>query len=230
MPRSISIVRRKPNLIDLTVRRRTDVTGFRFSSASNFDAAFTAFQTVSNDGMIVGNPNTPEQFQRLQNGYVGSQYRDHCRFLFDPAAYTGARPEIRDDVPWFVRLEPRNPDGSFGTAEAMHMVMPPSTAPMRPIQLSGTVPQGAALVNSLEIQLPGQCYDWEIENEGANVLMIAFERGGVSGPEYELQPMTSIFRSLKMNVMAASQIFLRGVGGPTAVSIICALRNNPISY
>lgn len=230
MSRSISIVRRKPNLIDLTVRTRPGVTGFRFSSAANFDSAFTAFQTVPNDGLIRGNVNTPELFQRLQNGYVGSQYRDHCRFLFDPAAYTGVRPEIRDDVPWYIRLEPVNADGTFGAAEAMHMILPPSSAPMRPVQLSGTVPIGASLVNSLEIQLPAQCVDWEIENEGGSVLMIAFERGGVAGPEYELQPMTTIFRSLKMNLMASSQIFLRGVGGSTAVSILCSLRNNPIAY
>lgn len=223
MPRSISVVRRKANLVDLTVRRRPSVVGFRFSSASNFDAAFTAFQTVPNDGLIrCGEALLP----RFEMWAGGAFPKDQCRFLFDPSFYTPTRSEIRDDKPWFIRLEPQNADGTFGAAEAMHMILPAGSQPHRTIQLQGTVPSGADLTASIEIQLPMQCNDWEIQNDGAANMAIAFERGAVAGPEFRLDPMSSIFRSLQYTITSVSQVFMRGIGGSTTISAIFTARND----
>jgi len=219
MPRSISIVRRRANLIDLRVEKRPDIIGFRFSAASNFDVAFSAFETVPNGGL-----------QKFAAGTVipplpGNQHKGWVRFLFDPDEYTATVAAVKDDTPFFVRLESQNPDGSFNAAEAMHLIQPYNPAPHRGVQLFGTAPSGASLANSLEIQLPMQCNDFEISNDGAADLYVALERPGT---EFRVQPATSIFRSFEQIYTTASQIFIRGAGGTTTLNAIFTVRNNPV--
>jgi hypothetical protein len=224
MPRTFSVARRRTNLVDITVPRRDNIIGFRFSASSNFDAAFTNFQVVPNDGVrtlrapAAGGPRTPDI------SMPGNQRnrRNNARFVFDPDEYTAGVPVVRDDTPFFVRLESQNPNGTFNAAEAMQLVQPYSSAPHRPVQLFGIVPAGAALANSLEIQLPYQCQDFEITNNGAAILYVAFERPGY---EYQLQPQTTIFDKFEQIVTSVSQIFVRGAGGPTTMSAIFTLRN-----
>lgn len=213
MPRSISVVRRRVGVVDLTVRLRANVTGFRFSAASNFDGAFTAFQTVPNAGLRSASI-TDAQAGRS----IGSQFRDECRFVFNPSDYTSGVAAVRDDTPWFIRLEPRNPDGSFGTAEAMHMIMPYSSGPKRAVMLSGTVPAGADLSASLEIQLPMQCNDWIIRNTGGALMYVAFERGAVAGPEFALEPAPTSFLDYGRVYTVVTQLFIRGNGGTTTMT------------
>ena len=219
MARSISIVRRKTDLVDLTVRRRDGITGFRFSAATNFDTAFTAFATVPNQGIV--SPSVPQAAVVS----AGSQFRGLVRFVFDPADYVATAAALVDSNPFFLRIESRNPDGSFNAPEAMHLVLPatPGPASNRVFNLRGTVPSGAALANSLEIQLPMQCTDFEIQNDGASILFIAFEP---TGGEYQLSPVASVFRSFSQVRSSVSQVFLRGSGGTTTISSVWTLRNN----
>ena len=46
MARSLSIVRRRTNLIDLTIQARPGVGSYRFFSTTNFDIASVLFETV----------------------------------------------------------------------------------------------------------------------------------------------------------------------------------------
>lgn len=218
MPRSISVIRRTPGVIDLTVRRRPGIIGFRFSAAANFDSAvFTAFQVVPNYGY--------KSLTAPDLGGIGNQFRDLVRFLFNPSDYTATVAAVRDDVPFYIKIESQNLDGTFNPAEAMHMIMPAHWTANRPILLQGTVPAGLTQLNSIEIQLPMSCIDWEIQNDGAADIYMSFERGAVAGPEYRLQPATSIFRSMEQYVTTVSQIFMRGAKGSTTVSAIFTARN-----
>jgi hypothetical protein len=227
MPRTFSVPRRRINLVDITVPRRDNIIGFRFSASSNFDAAFTAFQVVPNDGLkalrppVSGGPRTPHI------PLPGNQRNRDVRFVFDPDEYTAGVPVIKDNTPFFIRIESQNPNGTFNSPEAMQLLQPYNSAPHRPVHLFGTVPAAANLTNSLEIQLPMQCDDWEITNSGAAILYIAFERPGF---EYLLQPEATVFRSLSQYITAVSQIFVRGGGGPTTLNAIFTLRNNPEGY
>ena len=217
MPRSISIVRRKANLVDLTIRRRTGITGFRFGASPNFDAAFVAFATVPNYG--IKSPSVPD----VAAGYVGSQFRDQMRFLFDPADYVATAPALVDTDPFYLRVESQNPDGTFNAPEAMHLVLPASSNPNRPFIIRGTVPNLASLALSIEIQLPMQCNDFDIQNDGAAPLFLAFEP---TGAEYQVLPVSAAFRAFEQYVTSVSQVFLRGAGGSTIISSAWTLRNN----
>jgi hypothetical protein len=151
--------------------------------------------------------------------------RNNVRFVFDPDEYTAGVPVVVDNTPFFIRLESQNPNGTFNAAEAMQLLQPYNSVGHRPVQLNGTVPIGASPAVALEIQLPYQCQDFDITNNGAAVLGIAFERPGT---EYQLQPQTSIFDTLGQVVTSVSQIFVRGLGGPTAMSAIFTLRNEQL--
>ena len=213
MARTLSIIRRKPNLVDLTTPRRSGVIGFRFSFATNFDAPFTPFQVVRNQGMKVlrppvsGGPRTPDVSS-------GKQRKNFVGFIFDPTEYG-----ITDTAPFFIRVEPETSPGVFGAAEAIHLILPYSSTPDRPIVLSGTVPAGATLANSLEIQLPYQCNNWEIDNIGINYLCFA---SNPLGDEFSI-PTGAIFEQTYSPV---SQIFIRGVGGATTLTSVFTLQSS----
>jgi len=102
------------------------------------------------------------------------------------------------------------------------MVMPPATA-LRSIQLQGTAPAGADLTASLEIQLPMQCIGWSIQNDGANDLLVAHERGAAAGPEYVIPAIgVNWHNKLQVFLPSISQIFVRG---NTAFSAVLTARN-----
>jgi len=229
MPRSISVTRRKPDLIDLFINRRAGVTGFQFSVADNFDSALTVFQEISIYGYaspsVIGNA-TINKYA----GAIGNQYRNKTRFVFAPSDYTASVAAMRDDKPIYLSIKQRNADGSLGAAEALHMIVPPPWPGRRPIMLRGTVPLGVNIAASLEIQLPMSCYDWEIQNGGAADMYIAFERGvgTTTDPEFRLPPATSVFRSLEQYATNISQIFLRGSGASTIIDGIFTARNEEL--
>lgn len=227
MPRSMSLFRRRTNIIDLTIRRRPNIIGFRFNASTNFDVAFAPFQVVPNDGFIklrtpaLGGPRTPS------DPLNPSQSRGLVRFVFDPDEYTATVPAVRDDTPFFVNIESQNPDGTFNSIEAMHLIMPYSTTPDRIITLSGTVAAGVALVNSIEIQLPMQVNDINIKNTGANDLYVAFER---PGSEIVIETAAPIDHNHYVGVYATtSQIFIRSNVAATTMNATFGVKNNPIA-
>ena len=205
--------------MDLLIRRRPNITGFRFGAAANFDAVFTPFATVPNHG--VKSPSVPDVYA----GSVGSQFRDQVRFVFNPADYVATAAALVDGNQFFLRVESRNPDGSFNPAEAMHLVLPPPVEPNRIINLRGTIPNLASLALALEIQLPGQCNDFEILNDGATIMFVAFHP---TGGEYQVDPVTSSFRTFEQFTSAVSRVFVRAAGGTTTASLVFTLRNNEI--
>lgn len=203
--------------MDLLIKKREGKTGFRFGAASNFDGSFTTFATVPNHG--IKSRSVPDVYA----GNVGNQFREDVRFLFDPADYVAVASALVDTDPFFLRVEAQNPDGSFDSPEAMHLVLPPPIEPDRAINLRGTIPAGASLAASLEIQLPGQCYDFEILNDGAANMFVAFHP---TGGEHQVLTVTSAFDAYEQYATAVSQIFVRAVGGTTTASMTFTLRNN----
>ncbi|HEY8095933.1 MAG TPA: hypothetical protein VIE65_07515 [Methylobacter sp.] len=131
-----------------------------------------------------------------------------------------------DTNPFYLQIEARNPDGTFDAKEAMHMILPPSMAtPNRQVTILGTAPNAASLAGSLEIQLPMQCIDFEIQNAGSVDLFVAFEP---TGAEYKITPLGTTFYTFAQQLASISQIFVRGSGGTTTVNAVFTLRNNQI--
>lgn len=217
MARSISVNRRKDGLVDLLIPKRDGKTGFRFGAATNFDAAYTTFATVPNDGLA------SSSVPSVAVNSVGSQFKNHVRFIFKPSDYVATAAALIDTNPFFLRIEARNPDGTFDSAEVGHLILPPPIEPYRVINLRGTAPSGASLANSLEIQLPGRCTDFSILNDGAAPLFVAFHS---TGGEYQVLPVTSAFNAYEQYTGSVSQIFIRGSGGSTTVSMAFTLKNN----
>ncbi len=217
MARTISIVRRRPNIVDLQVPLRTNVSGFRFKAAANWDSgSFTAFQDVPNAGFRSATVADP--------ALGTSKYSQFCRFIFNPADYTTGVPAVVDNAPIFIRLAPLDLSGNPGSDEAIHVIMPYNSIGNRSFVLRGTVPAGVAQTNALEIQLPFSCNDFDIQNDGAADLFASWEN---PGGEYRILPVSSDFRSLNMTFTTISQIFVRGAGGTTTMSAIFTVRNNP---
>lgn len=199
------------------MRRRPGVRAFRFKAATNWDAgAFTAFQDVPTYG--IRSASVPD------SSYGVGRFDHAHRFLFNPADYSVAVPAVVDDAPIYVRVAPIDDAGVVGADEAIHVILPYNSAPNRPFVMQGTVPIGAALANSLEVQLPMSCNDFDFSNDGAADLFVAFER---PGGEYRVQPASTAFKSFEQTFTAVNQIFVRGAGGTTTVSIAFTIRNNP---
>ncbi len=226
MPSSVSVFRRRTGLVVLTVRRRPGVTGFRFSAAQNFDGAFTAFQTVPNYGfrsLSVRNANAP----------IGAPFRDECVFVFSPADYSATVPAVRDDVPFYVRIEAQLPGGAFGAPESMQIVLPYSSVPNPAVILRGVAPAGlgytgGVVTGSLEIGLPGLCSDFVVRNQSTgSQLFLAFDRGtstGPGGPEYQIGPGAEV----SLDYAYAARVFLRGgTGGSADVEAVFTRKTQP---
>ena len=122
---------------------------------------------------------------------------------------------------------PPNPyTGAVNILQAPHLILPYISQPNRPIMLSGTAPEASSLASSLEIQLPMQVNNVQIQNNGSNPLFVAFEP---TGPEFEVYPVSSAPNlNLYETYPASSQLFVRATGGTTTFNLISALRNNPV--
>lgn len=214
MARSLSLLRRRANLVDLSLQARPGVASYQFWWAANFDGAPALFETVPAAGK---RSKTVAEF-----GYGDGNYRGQTRFLFNPADYSG----LDDSKPLWLQIKPVSSAGVVGAAEALHLVLPYSSQPNRPVVLQGGVPAGAGIANSLELQLPAQCWNPQVQVDGTADLYLAFEPGG---PEYRVPSLQNEYTTLGTTYASFSQLFLRGQGGSTVISLMASLRNNPIT-
>lgn len=207
MAKTISVYRRRTDLVDLWVAQRDGVRAFTFKAATNFDAGAVAFQTVPRDGF-----RSPNAF----DAGPSEGFRGRTRFTFKPSDYG-----LDDTKPLWLKIAPVATDGTVGADEAFHMVLPYSSQSRRPVVLNGNAPNGATVADSLEINLPQQCQNLELQNNGAQDLHVAFERGGA---EYVVKPYTAGL-NLTTVYPCFSQLFVRGSGAVVAFAAVMSLRD-----
>lgn len=206
MARVLSVIRRKLKLVDLTLRSRAGVKEYQFFALSNFDGSATQFETVPADG---------KRSKTAPEPATASGFRGLTRFLFNPDDYTASVAAVDDTKPFFIQIKQVGHDGVVGSAEAMHMILPPSSSVHTPFFLAGTVPQGAAIANLLEIQLPFSSKSFTVTNAeagGGHNLNLAMDP---SGPETVLAPQGSYVSTFGL----VSAVFVRGIGGTAAVQM-----------
>jgi hypothetical protein len=216
MARSISIVKRATNVVDLCLVSRPNVVSYNIFAASGFDQTFTKFASVP---AFTGLRSPTVACQ----GMVASQYRGRTRFLFNPNDYTTVVPAVIDSSPFFVQIQQVNADGTTGPIEAMHLILPYSTVQNRVFVLHGNVPAGATIANSLEIQLPMVCCDFEFQDDGSTVIHVAFSP---TDGEFVVNQLNFEFTNYRHVKSSSSQVFLRSDGAPSLISMSFALLNN----
>ena len=219
MARSISVYRRKPNLIDLFVRQRPNVAAYRFKAGTNFDdASPTLFQIVPSAGYK--SLSVPDDI-----GFVDSQFRGCTRFTFNPADYTVAVPAVSDLKNLWIKIAPVSTSGAVGPDESYHLVLPSNLYPQRSVVISGIAPNVGSLTSSLELQLPMLCNNWEFQVTGSVAVFVAFESNGA---EWQVNPLSTYQTNFSKAYENTSQIFVRGNGGTSAFTAIFSQRNNPL--
>ena len=221
MARLLTLHRRRANLVDLTLQVQPGVAAYQFQAATNFDAAFTTFDTVPSGGKA-----SQTATDLAIDG--SSKFRGLTRFLFNPADY--ATTGVSETKPMFVRVlfVPFVGAGVTsvpGTPSGTHMVLPYDSSPDRPIVLNGTAPGATSMTGSLELQLPGQCRNLQIQVNGAADMWVAFEPGG---PEFRIPALSVEFTSLSLFAPVVTQLFFRGDGAATTFNAVMGLKNNPL--
>lgn len=79
MPRTFSLLRRKPDLVDLTVPTKVGVASLNFYAAANFDEPFVFFANVPSAGLL--GPNI------FNYEYPDNRYKGNTRFYWNPTYY-----------------------------------------------------------------------------------------------------------------------------------------------
>ena len=245
MARYLSLYRRRPNLVDINLQSGPYAPmaiglgagkvakSYDFYVSSNFDGSFTKFHHVPASGGYTSPALSAPGHSIAFDGEQFSQSRTPylTRFRFAPSDYTGAglpftTAGVTDLTPLWIQLVQNNLDGTTNSATAPHLILPYSSVPNRTVLLAGTAPSETSLATSLEIQLPMQVNNIQVQNNGGAILYVAFEP---TGPEFVVNPSTG---GADINLYTAynvsSQLFVRGNGAGTPFNFIGALRNNPL--
>ncbi len=246
MARYLSLYRRRPNLVDVNLQSgpgslvvtspepRANAVSYDFQVAQNFDGAYTTFQNVPVAGYGSPTANLPghniafdgEQFSRQRIPYL-------TRFKFAPSDYmvgglvnaVFTAVGVSDLTPLWIRTVQNNADGTSNSPDSGMLILPYSSTPNRTIMLSGSAPNQGSLASSLEIQLPMQVNNIQIQNNGGAIIYVAFEP---TGPEFTLNPLSGDFENLYETYPSSSQLFVRGDSASVPFNLISALRNNPL--
>lgn len=213
MPRSLSTYRRRANLVDIYLNARINVASYNFKRSANFDGAFVTFQNVPAAGF--------RSLTAQEPSFADGMFRDKTRFIFNPVDYS-----FVDADPLWLKIQPISTAGVVGTDESIHLVLPYSFQPRRPVVLRGGAPSGATIANSLEINFPMQCQGVNIENDGAVDLFVAFD---INGPEFRVPAFSTTGPQFSVSFPAFSQVFVRGLAGTPTFSLVTSLRNEALS-
>ena len=210
---------------------------YSFYVGANFDTASpTLFQVVPASGGYAS-PTTSLPGKNI--AFDGEQFSQSripflTRFKFAPSDYQTSglvntaftTAGVTDLTPFWLTLVQTNMDGSTNTVTAPHLILPYSSQPNRTILLAGTAPSGSSLSSSLEIQLPQQVNNIQIQNNGTHPLMVAFEP---TGPEFTVNiSNTGANLNFYENYTSTSQIFVRGSGGSTAFNMVASIKNQQV--
>jgi len=202
--RLFSVVRRRPNMVDIIVPKIQGVEGYRFLSSLNFDGTFnTLFTAPIASGYLDQNINPA-----VLSSVPGSSL---VRCVFDPATFSGVPWNLVDTQPFWLKFQPVP-----GTAGAPSLLLPDSAHHgTGRVTISGTAPDESSVADSLEIHLPMSMKDVIILNEepgAGNGLYVAFETGG---PEVLLPQGSPKYDPREGNI---SKLLVRGSGGTAAFS------------
>lgn len=201
--RDFTVVRRRPNFVDLLIPKKANVQGYRLLAASNFDGTFSTLLTADiSSGYL--DPKVNPNLLHAVNA------TDRIRVVFDPASFS-----LTDSDHFWLKYQPIDFSGTPGTAGAPSLILPDDElrATIR-VLISGTAPSAVNVASSLVLNLPYRMQDVEVRNNeasGGRTLFLATSEGGA---ERQVAPQeTALFRD-----GAQGCLLVRGGGGTVSFS------------
>lgn len=205
MNRTLSVIRRRANIVDTLVPFVYGVAGYRLKWAANFDAAvWTTFLTATNVGYLdpVVNPVVIEA--QPTSGRV--------RIVFDPATYS-----IPDTKSFWLELFHVAAGGAETQISAPSLILPDSAHHgIHQVTIHGDAPNAADSTGSLQLDLPRLMGDFRIHVETVDRnLYVATEQDGA---EQQLRPDT--FPQSSNFSSTQGSLWVRGGGAVVTFSAI----------
>jgi hypothetical protein len=210
MNRLFSVVRRRPNYVDVLTPFAYGATGYRLKSSTNFDGSFTPFLTVTNVGYLDPSININTVDAQPLGGFTGQLSSGrNVRIVFNPATFSLT--DTSDIWLQFAQVV-----GSTETLVGAPTLLLPDSSNhgVGIVTIHGQAPSGASTANSFQIDLPRLMEDFHIHNEDpSNSLYVSTEAGG---PETKVPPDTAEqFTSLRGT---QGSLWVRGGGGAVEFS------------
>jgi len=203
---SFSIVRRRPNLLDVVFPKQTDVVGYRLRGATSFSGTFNDLFTAN-----IGRGHIDSSINRSQIQSLPGFGR--VRAVFDPDNYTGGS-GIADATQFWLRFRPVDAAGTPGDEEPPVLVLTEHQRRSSSlIQITGTAPVEATVADSLQVCLGNMVRSLRINNTGSNPLFVALEAGG---PEIQIAATSGVYDYGTHS--QTDQIFVRATGGTTTMT------------
>lgn len=214
MERTFSVIRRRPHIVDVLTPRVDGVAGYRFKAAANFDGVFATIFTSTNVGFI-DQPGVDRRVIETQ------PTEGQVRMVWNPTTFG-----LTDDAQFWLQLWHVDGAGVETQVSACTLVLPDQTQFLTRgighVLVRGSAPDGAAIANSLQLDLPRLLTDWRILNEdAATTAYIAFEP---SGAEFALLPNANYPQFTSFTAQSGS-IWIRGDGAPATLSISATVAN-----
>lgn len=204
--RDFSVIRRRRNIVDVLTPKRVNVAGYRFQVATNFDQTYTTILTAPIGSGYLDPAINPAVLNSVNNN-------DHIRVVFNPDTFSGTG--ISDGAHFWMRFLPVDFAGTPGSPGPGTLILTDAEHYGNSrVQIAGTAPQGAAIANSLQINLPQNSQDFYIKNANAaagNGLYVAFMVGGS-------EQQVSAQEVMKAYDGPSDTLMVRGAGGTAAFS------------
>jgi hypothetical protein len=205
--RDFSVIRRRKNIVDILTPKRAGVAGYRFQAATNFDQSYTTVLTAPIGSGYLDPAVNPMVLHSVNNN-------DHIRVVFNPDTFNGVA-GISDATHFWLRFVPIDFAGVVGTPGPGTLILTDAEHYGNSrVQIAGTAPSGAAVANSLQINLPQNSQDFYIKNAnatGGNGLYVSFQ---VGGSEQQVGPQ----EVMKAYDGPSDTLMVRGSGGTAAFS------------
>jgi hypothetical protein len=206
MNRTLSVIRRRTNLVDVVVPIVAGVAFYRLKWAANFDGAFAQFIDSTNVGFLDSSINQAVLDVQQTGGRV--------RIVFNPATYS-----IPDTKHFWMELFQVAVGGAETQVSAPSLVLPESAHHgIHQVTIHGGAPNAVDSAHALQLDLPRLMNDFRIHNEevaGGNNLYVATEQDGA---EQMLSPDT--FPQYTSFSSTQGSIWVRGGGGIVNFSAI----------
>ena len=217
------LVERHPGIVDLAIRNRDGIFGYRVKGAVDLNTAYSggsSMITVSRSQTFIS-----RTLRQKKIGVVPESNRGLTRITYDPADFASATIPGDSDIA-FLTVEEEVGGGTF-LAEGPVLVVPPPgffSAGRRNLILNGSAPDVAALANNLppqtamRIVFPRYVDTLVIYADGTNAIRVSFGQG--------LQEISiPAGQSMSFGEVGTDEIYLCGQGGASAFRLISTMVN-----
>lgn len=225
MPTIPRLTSRYERFVELVLRDRSDLGGYRLSAANTLDTAFSGATTM----FTVARNSSYRSKNIRKRGLGRTQYetRGLTWVFYDPEDFwVGGGTLPHDADTGYLRVEEQNLDGTFRPAGPILVVPHPSffTTTRPSLIVNGTAPNVAATATgvpptgALNFVLPRFADSVTLRNTGAATLFLAVDPGQTEIP-------IAAGTTLTLPDGAVSQLFVRGNGAISAFTAYFAVVN-----